>query len=309
MSQNIQAKAFTHGPDVYFNRGAYQPGSSGGDRLLAHELTHVVQQGGGKRIQRKESKKKVTEPGEVPTYTFGTFPLTYTYKASISSGQWYDIDRQNNSDVPEKSFWQAAVYNTKNDNHTAYKSIAQRHSFYNFAHAYLNSTKQAIKSKWFKAAAIVTSKNAVGASEGTNLWILSDKTDAFLKAGNKFLFGYNMKNFSYLMKGQDIPGMKGLRGKYLDNKMVEFEQGKVGDFIKKYTEIDSENIDDILKEVNSSFALNTSLDPIKQVAALFTPQEIKEVIKENFTDKKITFDFNNYNHRVTLGKKIIKKLY
>ncbi len=47
MSQGIQARAFTHGSDVYFNSGEYQPGSGEGRRLLAHELTHVVQQGGG----------------------------------------------------------------------------------------------------------------------------------------------------------------------------------------------------------------------------------------------------------------------
>jgi hypothetical protein len=46
MSQSIQAKAFTHGSDIYFNRGQYNPGSTEGKRLLGHELTHVVQQGG-----------------------------------------------------------------------------------------------------------------------------------------------------------------------------------------------------------------------------------------------------------------------
>ncbi len=45
MSQSIQAKAFTHGSDVYFNKGQYQPGTSAGGHLLAHELAHVVQQG------------------------------------------------------------------------------------------------------------------------------------------------------------------------------------------------------------------------------------------------------------------------
>ena len=45
MSQSIQAKAFTYGGDVYFNRGQYDPGSLAGKRLLAHELGHVVQQG------------------------------------------------------------------------------------------------------------------------------------------------------------------------------------------------------------------------------------------------------------------------
>jgi len=40
----IQAKAYTLGKDIVFNHGYYQPGSDKGRRLLAHELTHVVQQ-------------------------------------------------------------------------------------------------------------------------------------------------------------------------------------------------------------------------------------------------------------------------
>lgn len=45
MSRSIGAQALTHGSDIYFNSGKYQPESSSGQRLLAHELTHVVQQG------------------------------------------------------------------------------------------------------------------------------------------------------------------------------------------------------------------------------------------------------------------------
>lgn len=44
LNQSIQAKAFTTGQDVFFRQGAYAPGSKGGQELLAHELTHVVQQ-------------------------------------------------------------------------------------------------------------------------------------------------------------------------------------------------------------------------------------------------------------------------
>lgn len=38
------AKAFTIGSDIFFSEGRYQPGTTGGARLLAHELTHVIQQ-------------------------------------------------------------------------------------------------------------------------------------------------------------------------------------------------------------------------------------------------------------------------
>ncbi|MBB4079707.1 hypothetical protein GGR28_002332 [Lewinella aquimaris] len=49
LSNQIGAQAFTHGNDVYFNSGTYNPGSVGGQRLLAHELTHTVQQGASER--------------------------------------------------------------------------------------------------------------------------------------------------------------------------------------------------------------------------------------------------------------------
>lgn len=47
MSKAINAQAFTHGSDVYFNDGKFDAGSMDGKRLLAHELVHVGQQGGG----------------------------------------------------------------------------------------------------------------------------------------------------------------------------------------------------------------------------------------------------------------------
>ncbi len=51
LNQSIQAKAFTTGQDVFFRQGAYEPSSQGGQELIAHELTHVVQQNGG-AVQR-----------------------------------------------------------------------------------------------------------------------------------------------------------------------------------------------------------------------------------------------------------------
>ncbi|QKQ77792.1 DUF4157 domain-containing protein [Nostoc sp. TCL240-02] len=51
LNRSIQARAFTTGQDVFFRSGEYNPGSRGGQELLAHELTHVVQQNGG-AVQR-----------------------------------------------------------------------------------------------------------------------------------------------------------------------------------------------------------------------------------------------------------------
>ena len=44
LNQSIQARAFTTGQDVFFRQGEYNPGSRGGQELLAHEFSHVVQQ-------------------------------------------------------------------------------------------------------------------------------------------------------------------------------------------------------------------------------------------------------------------------
>lgn len=47
MNQDLQAQAFAHQRDIYFGAGKYDPATQSGQQLLAHELTHVVQQTGG----------------------------------------------------------------------------------------------------------------------------------------------------------------------------------------------------------------------------------------------------------------------
>jgi len=67
MSDSIQAQAFTHGNDVYFNEGKYSPGSSDGQRLLAHELVHTVQQGGASSSVQKDPAPTPALPPARPT--------------------------------------------------------------------------------------------------------------------------------------------------------------------------------------------------------------------------------------------------
>ena len=61
MSSKIGAQAFTHGSDIYFGEGKYNPDSLEGQHLLAHELTHTIQQGA---TQRKMIQKAEDEEGE-----------------------------------------------------------------------------------------------------------------------------------------------------------------------------------------------------------------------------------------------------
>jgi len=60
LNRSLEARAFTTGQDIYFRQGEYRPESSHGRELLAHELTHVVQQNGaGVQFQLM-----VSQPGD-----------------------------------------------------------------------------------------------------------------------------------------------------------------------------------------------------------------------------------------------------
>ncbi len=63
LNQQLNAKAFTTGQDIFFSEGAYQPGSSSGQELMAHELTHVVQQSSG-AVGGSGGRMTVNAPGD-----------------------------------------------------------------------------------------------------------------------------------------------------------------------------------------------------------------------------------------------------
>ena len=52
LSSQVNAQAFAHGNDIYFNQGKYAPQTTQGGTLLAHELTHTIQQGASKKVSR-----------------------------------------------------------------------------------------------------------------------------------------------------------------------------------------------------------------------------------------------------------------
>jgi hypothetical protein len=53
LNRQLDARAFTTGSDIFFRDGEYNPESSGGRELLAHELAHVIQQGASEAIRTK----------------------------------------------------------------------------------------------------------------------------------------------------------------------------------------------------------------------------------------------------------------
>ena len=70
MNRDLNAKAFTVGNDIYFNEGQYNPVSAEGKHLLAHELTHTVQQNPFRAIQRTPCIDQRT--GNLNVYVIGS---------------------------------------------------------------------------------------------------------------------------------------------------------------------------------------------------------------------------------------------
>lgn len=81
----VSAKAFTVGSDIVFAGGQFAPESQEGQHLLAHELTHVVQQdGGASRVSRKAATARPSIATHAVTPTIQRFDLPFGYETDFS---------------------------------------------------------------------------------------------------------------------------------------------------------------------------------------------------------------------------------
>ncbi|GAB4108973.1 MAG: hypothetical protein OHK0022_61310 [Roseiflexaceae bacterium] len=92
-ARSLQARAFTVENHIAFDAGEYQPGTESGRHLLAHELTHTIQQTGGvatKRVQRFEAQHhEHVERGALSTPTASGGPGFTDAEASATYfGNW-----------------------------------------------------------------------------------------------------------------------------------------------------------------------------------------------------------------------------
>ena len=63
LNEQLGAKAFTTGRDIFFRQGEYNPASGEGQKLISHELTHVAQQGGHSQ-GGVQTKMTVNDPND-----------------------------------------------------------------------------------------------------------------------------------------------------------------------------------------------------------------------------------------------------
>ena len=111
LNHSLGARAFTHGADVFFNSGEYNPGSREGKRLLAHELTHVVQQGNEKKLVQRDGDGEQEPVTQLSGHYWSTerfenghrkrtdlfinvnqLTLTGNFRSFIDQGNGYDIE-------------------------------------------------------------------------------------------------------------------------------------------------------------------------------------------------------------------------
>jgi LysM repeat protein len=80
-AQEVNAQAYTVGSNIVFGQGKFAPGTQAGQHLMAHELTHVVQQDGvGKRVQRYEAGEHAQLGETQAELQPAVAPISYTVK-------------------------------------------------------------------------------------------------------------------------------------------------------------------------------------------------------------------------------------
>ena len=238
----------------------------------------------------------------------GSEPIPYYVWGGLSKGivqnpraptQWYALGGVYDS----KTFNSAAAYSTQYLKPDAFQTVYQRNAYYGWAQS--QSDAKGYNSKWFGAAQLVTGLDAVGGTEIPDGGLFSSSAvDKFLQGGNKFLFTHNMKNAQDLLADGKLSGgftdangatqsFNGLTGMALDNKMVEFEQSKVQEYIGNYK---GNDLNSIISGIND--LMSGSLGP----------SAVKDVMKNSFNGGK-SFDFKSYKDRVKLGQELIKKAH
>jgi len=92
LNEQLSAKAFTTGHDIFFRAGEYNPDSSSGQELIAHELTHVVQQGSG--VVGGGGAMRVNPPGDQFEQEADSVAKTVTTGAPVPTAQRQELPEE-----------------------------------------------------------------------------------------------------------------------------------------------------------------------------------------------------------------------
>ncbi len=90
-AQAIRARAYTHGSDIVFNHGEYQPSTESGRHLLAHELTHVLHQAEAPATLHREADTSAMTLKEEAENLIKRYFLTMSWREDFS-GIAYELN-------------------------------------------------------------------------------------------------------------------------------------------------------------------------------------------------------------------------
>jgi hypothetical protein len=259
-ARSISAAAYTVGDDVVFGTGQYRPDTQAGRSLIAHELTHVLQQrAGARQVDRKEINSS----------------LAGGNRADVGPSDWLALDRQEweilslnggiRSLSPSNTFMRAVFYNTQNVLPAEYTTVRQRHDYYDLISYVLefdrNTPAPLQDIRFFHAATVVTGTPGVGSVDTmVGARMLGNDTRQILRDVNEQLFALNMKVihnliFEWKQPRDPATGAPGAIGGFdFDIRMVQNEQRTVENFIAKNP---SRFTDTVVTD------LNKTLDPDK----------------------------------------------
>ncbi|MBP0904182.1 DUF4157 domain-containing protein [Mariniflexile gromovii] len=101
MNKELGAQAFTHGNDIYFNQGKYDTNSNSGKHLLAHELTHTVQQGASvmkkpdvqleEEVDKEELERQIKESNKEQKDAFDPSEAIKTQNEAVKEGEQAEL--------------------------------------------------------------------------------------------------------------------------------------------------------------------------------------------------------------------------
>ena len=95
MNTELGAQAFTSGNDIYFNEGKYNPGSDSGKYLLAHELTHTVQQGASSTSVQKTEDPAQPVAAETPSRPSSPIDIAHRLELNAAWASYLDSQYEN----------------------------------------------------------------------------------------------------------------------------------------------------------------------------------------------------------------------
>jgi len=244
-ARQLNAAAYTVGSDIVFGTGRYSPHTQTGRELIAHELTHVVQ-------QQAQPSSSIAQPNLIQRREINP-SLWWRIWNTRNPQDWYMTDRiqWQRASVGgalaalsgSNTFIQACIYNTQNLRPQEYQNVEQRHNYYDLISYVIehdpNTPAAARGVRFFHATTLVTGSPGIGTVDSPlGAAVLQQETRIILREVNEDLFAANMAIIRNLLLNWREPRSPSsptgaISAFEFDLQMVEYEQGRVEDYIHR----------------------------------------------------------------------------